>query len=161
MRVVAPDVGGGFGMKAYLYPEELVAAFLARKLNAPIKWISDRREEFLSSVQGRHRFDVALAFNANGELIGTQADFLCDLGAYPGYPFGAATSAGGAAIYLPGPYRMKHYSYQTRAVTTTTCPSGVYRGVAAPSAFFATEALMDRAAKQLNIDRPKSVCAMS
>ena len=153
LRVVAPDVGGGFGMKAYLYPEELVAAFLARKLSAPIKWISDRREDFLSSVQGRgYRFDVALAFNANGELIGTQADFLCDLGAYPGYPFGAATSAGGAAIYLPGPYRMKHYSYQTRAVTTTTCPSGVYRGVAAPSAFFATEALMDRAAKQLAID---------
>ena len=153
LRVVAPDVGGGFGMKAYLYPEELVAAFLARKLNAPVKWISDRREDFLSSVQGRgYRFDIALAFKPNGELIGTQADFLCDLGAYPGYPFGSATSAGGAAIYLPGPYRMNHYSYQTRAVTTTTCPSGVYRGVAAPSAFFATEALMDRAAKQLAID---------
>jgi aerobic carbon-monoxide dehydrogenase large subunit len=153
LRVVAPDVGGGFGMKAYLYPEELVTAFLARALKAPVKWVCDRREDLLSSVQGRgYRFDIALAFTADGDLIGTKADFMCDLGAYPGYPFGSATSAGGAALYLPGPYRMKHYCYETRAVTTNTCPSGVYRGVAAPSAFFATEALMDRAARTLGID---------
>jgi carbon-monoxide dehydrogenase large subunit len=153
LRVIAPDVGGGFGMKAYLYPEELVAAYLSRALDAPIKWTSDRREDLLSSVQGRgYRFDVAMAFTADGDLIGTRADILCDIGAYPGYPFGAATSAGGAAIYLPGPYRMPHYAYETRAVTTNTCPSGVYRGVAAPSAAFATEALMDRAAFMLGLD---------
>ena len=153
LRVIAPDVGGGFGMKAYLYPEELIAACLARELDAPIKWTSDRREDLLSSVQGRgYRFDVALAFKADGELIGTKADIFCDVGAYPGYPFGAATSAGGAAIYLPGPYRMPHYAYETRAVTTHTCPTGVYRGVAAPVAFFATEALMDRAALALALD---------
>ena len=153
LRVIAPDVGGGFGMKAYLYPEELVAAYLARELNAPIKWTGDRREDLLTSVQGRgYRFDVAMAFKADGELIGTRADILCDIGAYPGYPFGSATSAGGAAIYLPGGYRMPHYSYETRAVTTNTCPSGVYRGVAAPSAFLATEGLMDRAALKLGLD---------
>ena len=153
LRVIAPDVGGGFGMKAYLYPEELIAAYLARELDAPIKWTSDRREDLLSSVQGRgYRFDVALAFKADGELIGTRADIFCDIGAYPAYPFGAATSAGGAAIYLPGPYRMPHYAYETRAVTTHTCPTGVYRGVAAPVAFFATEALMDRAALALGLD---------
>ena len=153
IRVVAPDVGGGFGMKAYVYPEELVAACLARELCAPVKWTGDRREDLLSSVQGRgYRFDVALAFKQNGELIGVKADILCDLGAYPGYPFGAATSAGGAAIYLPGGYRMLHYAYETRAVATNTCPSGVYRGVAAPSAFLATETLMDRAARELNLD---------
>jgi carbon-monoxide dehydrogenase large subunit len=153
LRVLAPEVGGGFGTKAYLYPEELVAAFLARTLKKPIKWICDRREDMLSSVQGRgYEFHVALAFAADGQLIGAKANLLCDLGAYPGYPFGAATSAGGAAIYLPGPYRMQHYSYETRAVTTNTCPSGVFRGVAAPSAFFATEVLMDRAAKELGLD---------
>jgi carbon-monoxide dehydrogenase large subunit len=153
LRVVAPEVGGGFGTKAYLYPEELIVAFLARALNKPVKWICDRREDMLSSVQGRgYQFDIAVAFAANGELIGTKANLLCDLGAYPGFPFGAATSAGGAAIYLPGPYRMQHYSYETRAVTTNTCPSGVFRGVAAPSAFFATEVLMDRAAKKLGMD---------
>ena len=153
IRVIAPDVGGGFGMKAYLYPEELIAAYLARELDAPVKWISDRREDLLSSVQGRgYRFDVALAFKADGALIGTRADIFCDIGAYPAYPFGAATSAGGAAIYLPGPYRMPHYAYETRAITTHTCPCGVYRGVAAPAAFFATEALMDRAALTLGLD---------
>ena len=153
LRVIAPDVGGGFGMKAYLYPEELVAAFLARELGCPIKWVGDRREDLLASVQGRgYRFDVAMGFAADGALIGVQADILCDMGAYPAYPFGAATSAGGAAIYLPGPYRMPHYAYDTRAVCTNTCPSGVYRGVAAPSAFFATEALMDRAASELGLD---------
>ena len=153
LRVIAPDVGGGFGMKAYLYPEELIAAYLARELDTPVKWTSDRREDLLSSVQGRgYHFDVALAFTADGQLIGTRADIFCDIGAYPGYPFGAATSAGGAAIYLPGPYRMPHYAYETRAVTTHTCPSGVYRGVAAPAAFFATEALMDRAALTLGLD---------
>lgn len=153
LRVVAPDVGGGFGMKAYLYPEELIAGYLAHKLDAPIKWIGDRREDLLSSVQGRgYRFDVALAFTAEGELIGARADVLCDIGAYPGYPFGASTGASGAAIFLPGPYRMPHYAYDTRAVATHTCPGGVYRGVAAPSAFFATEALMDRAARMLDLD---------
>ena len=149
LRVITPDVGGGFGMKAYLYPEELIAACLARELDAPIKWTSDRREDLLSSVQGRgYRFDVALAFKADGELIGTQADIFCDIGAYPGYPFGAATSAGGAAIYLPGPYRMPHYAYETRAVATHLSDRRD-RGVAAPVAFFATEALMDRAAPAL------------
>lgn len=153
LRVIAPDVGGGFGMKAYLYPEELIAAHLARTLDAPIKWISDRREDLLSSVQGRgYVFDVAMAFSENGVLIGARANIACDLGAYPGFPFGAATSAGGAAIYLPGPYRMRHYAYETRAIATNTCPSGVYRGVAAPSASLATEALMDRAAQALGLD---------
>ena len=153
LRVIAPDVGGGFGMKAYLYPEELIAAYLARELDAPIKWIGDRREDLLSSLQGRgYRFDVALAFTAEGDLIGARADILCDIGAYPGYPFGASTGASGAAIYLPGPYRMPHYAYETRAIATHTCPAGVYRGVAAPSAFFATEALMDRAAQTLGLD---------
>jgi carbon-monoxide dehydrogenase large subunit len=153
LRVIAPDVGGGFGTKAYLYPEELIAAFLCRELNTSIKWIADRREDMLSSVQGRgYKFDVTMGFTATGELIGVRADIFCELGAYPGYPFGAATSAGGAALYLPGPYRMPHYSYETRAITCHTCPGGVYRGVAAPSAFFATEGLMDRAARLLGLD---------
>lgn len=153
LRVIAPDVGGGFGTKAYLYPEELITAFLSRELNTSVRWTADRREDLLSSIQGRgYKFDVTIGFKSNGELIGVRADIFCELGAYPGYPFGAATSAGGAALYLPGAYRMPHYSYETRAITCHTCPGGVYRGVAAPSAFFATEALMDRAARMLDID---------
>ena len=153
LRVIAPDVGGGFGTKAYVYPEELIVSFLARELQAPVKWISDRREDLMTSAQGReYRFNVALAFRKDGTLLAAKAKIDCNIGAYPGFPFGASAEAGGAAIYLPGPYRMPHYAYETRAITTTTCPSGVYRGVAAPAAFFATEVLMDRAARELGFD---------
>jgi carbon-monoxide dehydrogenase large subunit len=153
LRVIAPDVGGGFGTKAYVYPEELIVSFLTRKLQAPVKWISDRREDLMTSAQGRqYRFDVALAFRKDGTLLAAKAKIDCNIGAYPGFPFGASAEAGGAAIYLPGPYRMPDYAYMTQAITTNTCPSGVYRGVAAPVAFFATEALMDRAAHDLGLD---------
>jgi len=153
LRVVAPDVGGGFGTKAYVYPEELIVSFIARELNAPVKWICDRREDLMTSAQGRqYRYDVALAFRKDGTLLAAKAKIDCNIGAYPGFPFGASAEAGGAAIYLPGPYRMTEYAYETRAIATTTCPSGVYRGVAAPVAFFATEALMDRAARDLGLD---------
>ncbi len=153
LRVIAPDVGGGFGTKAYVYPEELIISFLARELNTPIKWISDRREDMMTSTQGRqYRFNVALAFRKDGTLLAAKAKIDCNIGAYPGFPFGVSAEAGGAAIYLPGPYRMPDYAYETQAITTNTCPSGVYRGVAAPVAFFATEALMDRAARDLGID---------
>ena len=153
LRVIAPDVGGGFGTKAYLYPEELIVSLLARELDAPIRWTCDRREDLLTSTQGRqYRFDVALAFARDATLLAARALIDCNIGAYPGFPFGSSAEALGGAIYLLGPYRMAHYAYETRAVSTTTCPSGVYRGVAAPVAFFATEVLMDRAARDLGID---------
>ena len=153
LRVIAPDVGGGFGMKAYLYPEEMIAAHLARHMEAPIKWVCDRREDLLTSAHGRdYRFDVAVAFRRDGTLLAIDAKIDCNVGAYPGYPFGPATEAGGGAIFLPGPYRLQHYAYDTCAVVTNTCPTGVYRGVAAPVAFFATEGLVDRAAHRLGLD---------
>lgn len=153
LRVIAPDVGGGFGTKAYVYPEELIVSLLARDLQTPVRWTCDRREDLLTSTQGRqYRFNVALAFARDGTLLAGKAVIDCNIGAYPGFPFGSSAEALGGAIYLPGPYRMAHYAYETRAVSTTTCPSGVYRGVAAPVAFFATESLMDRAARDLGID---------
>ena len=153
LRVVAPDVGGGFGCKASVYPEELITSFLARELDAPVKWICDRREDLMTTTQGReYRFDVALAFRSDGTLLGAKARIDCNIGAYPTYPLGASVEAGGAAIYLPGSYRMPEYAYETRAITTTTCPSCVYRGVGAPVAAWATEVLMDRAARDLGLD---------
>ena len=153
IRVIAPDVGGGFGMKAYLYPEEVITAAIARRLQCAVKWICDRREDLMTSNHSRdYRFDVALAFDRDGTLRAVKADILCNIGAYPLSPFGSSVEAGGAALYLPGPYRLKHYAFTTRAVATHTCPTGVYRGVAAPVAFFATEGLMDRAARILGVD---------
>jgi len=153
LRVIAPDAGGGFGVKATVYPEEVIVAALARKYGRPVKWICDRREDLISSTHARDfRFDVQMGFRRDGTLVAVRADIVGNIGAYPSLPFGSSAEASGAAIFLPGPYRLKHYAYTTRAVTTNTCPTGVYRGVVAPLAFFATEALMDRAAHELGLD---------
>ncbi|MGH8736862.1 MAG: xanthine dehydrogenase family protein molybdopterin-binding subunit [Burkholderiales bacterium] len=153
VRVVAPDVGGGFGVKASLYPEEVVTAALARRYGGCVKWIGDRREDLINSTHGRDfRYDLAMGFERDGTLVAVMADITGNIGAYPAFPFGSSAEASGAAIFLPGPYRLKHYAYVTCAATTNTCPTGVYRGVVAPVAFFATEALMDRAAAELGID---------
>ena len=153
IRVVTPDVGGGFGMKAHIYPEEIVAAALARKFRCAIKWVQDRREDLLTSTHARdYRYRVDIAVDNEGILKAIRARVHVNIGAYPSFPFGCSVEAGGAAIYLPGPYRLEHYAYETSAVTTHVCPSGVYRGVAQPVAFFATEGLMDRIARALGID---------
>lgn len=153
LRVVAPDVGGGFGVKATLYPEEVIVAALAKRFRAPVKWIGDRREDLLNSTHARdYNYDVSMAFRSDGTLLAIKAIIRGNIGAYPSFPFGASAEAGGAAIFLPGPYRLAQYSFDTRAITTNTCPTGVYRGVAAPASFFATEALMDRAAEELSMD---------
>lgn len=153
LRVIAPDVGGGFGMKAYLYPEEVVAAALARRYQGAVKWIGDRREDLLTSNQGRdYDYDMAMGFERDGTLVALQARIVCNIGAYPTFPLGASVEAGGAALYMPGPYRLRHFAFDTCAVATNLCPTGAYRGVAAPVSAFATEALMDKAAHELGMD---------
>jgi carbon-monoxide dehydrogenase large subunit len=153
LRVIAPDVGGGFGLKASLYPEEVIVAALARKYGRPIKWVGDRREDLLSSTQARDvHYDISMGFKRDGTLVGIHAKISTNIGAYPSFPFGCSLEAGGAATFLPGPYVLKHYAYETRSVVTNLAPSGPYRGVAAPVAFFASEALMDRAAHTLGMD---------
>lgn len=154
LRVVAPDVGGGFGMKASAYPEELLAVAAARQLNRPIKWVGDRQDDFLASSHARDmRFGVEMAMEGDGTLIGFRLDVIANAGAYPGIPFGSSIEAGGGPRTFPGPYRFKHYAFRTRAITTHTTPSGPYRGVAAPVGFMALEGMMDRAAAALGLDR--------
>lgn len=153
IRVIAPDVGGGFGVKATIYPEEVISAALARRYGGAVKWIGDRREDLITSTHARDfRFDVCMGFAKDGTLVAIKADIAGNIGAYPAFPFGSSAEASGAAIFLPGPYRLSHYAFETCAVSTNTCPTGVYRGVVAPIAFYATEALMDRAARELGMD---------
>lgn len=153
LRIIAPDVGGGFGLKASLYPEEVIVSALARRLGRPIKWLGDRREDLLTSTQARDvHYDIAMAFARDGTLVAVDARIAVNVGAYATFPFGCSLEAGGAATFLPGPYRLRNYSYETCAVVTNLCPSGPYRGVAAPVAFLATEALIDRAARKLGVD---------
>ena len=153
LRVIAPDVGGGFGMKAYLYPEEIVAAELARRYRGAVKWISDRREDLLNSNQARdYEYEMALAFKRDGTLLALQARIVANIGAWPTFPFGCSIEAGGMALYTPGPYRLRHYAFEAQAVATHLCPTGAYRGVGQPVCAWAVEALMDRAAIGLGMD---------
>lgn len=153
VRVVAPDVGGGFGGKASLYPEEILVSLLARKLGQPVKWASDRLEDLLSTSQAfDETIDAELALDADGRMRGLRAEILGDVGAYSIYPWTAALEPMQVAGFLPGPYDLPAYAAQVIVVATNKTPTGPYRGVGRPAAAFVLERLMDMAAKRLDMD---------
>ncbi len=153
VRVIAPDVGGGFGAKSSLYPEELTICALARMLSRPIKWISDRREDLLTSTQAWDEVvEAELALRADGTILGLRAEVTSDIGAYSIYPWTASVEPIQAISFLPGPYRVSNYTARVRGVATCKAPMGPYRGVGRPVTTFVMEGLMDRAARQLDMD---------
>lgn len=153
LRVVVPEVGGGFGMKAQVFPEELIAPALALRYRRPVKWVQDRREELLSNTHARdHLYEVEVAFQPDGIVTSMDVTMYADAGAYSSAPFGGTMEATGGARMVLGAYRIRNYRYKTHAVVTNTCPAGVYRGVAQPSCFMVVEGLMDRIGRQLGID---------
>ena len=150
MRVIAPDVGGGFGGKNRLMPEEVAVAALAMKLGHPVRWIEDRREHLLASVHARdHTYDLTISAEADGTLLGIEGDVYVDAGAYALWPTGAFMETSMAARNLPGPYRIKALKVNTWTVATNKAPMGPYRGVARPGACFAIERLVDEVAREL------------
>ncbi len=151
VRVIAPDVGGAFGAKASLYPEDFVLAFAARALQASVQWTSTRSEEFLSATQGRGAaFSGALSINASGEFVGLEADFDFPLGAW--LPFSAAVPLRNAVRILPGPYRVPHVKITGAAKFTHEAATNIYRGAGRPEAALLMERLIDDAARQARID---------
>jgi carbon-monoxide dehydrogenase large subunit len=153
LRVVCPDVGGGFGIKSCLYPEEIVVCLLAIRLRRPVKWIEDRREHMLAAAQARdHRHEVEAAYSETGEILGLRARIFVDAGAYSLFPWTAALEPGSALANLPGPYRIRNYRAEAYAVSTTKCPAGPYRGVARVPACLTTERLVDEIARRLDLD---------
>ncbi|MDQ2804422.1 MAG: molybdopterin-dependent oxidoreductase, partial [Pseudomonadota bacterium] len=153
LRVVAPDVGGGFGGKASLYPEEIVVAALARHLEQPVKWCCDRLEDLATTSQGfDETVDAELAVDAEGRLLGLRAEVLGDVGAYSIYPWTAALEPVQVVSFLPGPYRLPAYRGRVRAVATPKAPTGPYRGVGRPISAFVMERLIDMAARRLGLD---------
>jgi aerobic carbon-monoxide dehydrogenase large subunit len=153
IRVVVPEVGGGFGAKAAVYPEELLVAAAAIRLRRPVKWVQDRYDDLLTSAQARdHSYDVEAGFTGQGILTSVYADILVNVGAYASLPFGSSLEANGGPRNMPGPYCLRHFKYRTRAVATNTCPTGAYRGVSGPIAFFVMEGIFDRIARRLGID---------
>ena len=153
LQVIAPDVGGGFGMKAYVYPEELVAAALAIKHRGTFKWVQDRQDDFLASNHAREQvYKLTYAVDANAVVQAIKADISVAVGAYASFLMGSSLEANGGPRNLPGPYRFSQFAFNTRAVLTHTCPTGAFRGVSAPSALFAVEGMMDLIAKRYGLD---------
>lgn len=153
IRVVASDVGGGFGAKASLYPEEIAVCVMARRLGRPVKWISDRREDLLATSHAWDEIiEAELGVGADGTIAGLRAEVTVDVGAYSIYPWTAAIEPVQTISFLPGPYRLDHYRGRTRGVATCKAPMGPYRGVGRPPAVFVIEGLLDRAARRLGLD---------
>lgn len=153
IRVVAPDVGGGFGVKGQVFGDEILVGWLAMKTGRPVKWIEDRREHLIASIHARdHEHTLEAYVSADGRLLGLKADITVDNGAYSTYPFTSAGEPGMVGKVLPGPYDFHAYEATFRAVATNKCPIGTYRGVARPSAVFSQERLMDDIAKELGLD---------
>ena len=153
IRVVAPDVGGGFGGKGSLYPEEIFVCAAARQLRRAVKWTSDRLEDLAASNQAFDEIvDAELALDADGRILALSADVIGDVGAYSVYPWTAGLEPVQVVSFLPGPYRIQHYRARTRAVATSKAPTGPYRGVGRPISTFVMERLMDMAAAQIGMD---------
>jgi aerobic carbon-monoxide dehydrogenase large subunit len=157
LRVVAPDVGGGFGGKASLYPEEIFVCVAARRLARSVKWTSDRMEDLTVTSQAFDEVvDAELALDRDGRALALRADAIGDVGAYSIYPWTAGLEPVQVVSFLPGPYRIAHYRGRVRAVATCKVPTGPYRGVGRPMATFVMERLMDMAARRIGID-PKEI----
>ena len=153
IRVVAPDVGGGFGGKASLYPEDIVIAALARKFCRAVRWNSDRLEDFMTTSQGfDETIHAELGLDGEGRIVALNAEVIGDVGAYSIYPWTAALEPVQVISFLPGPYRVPAYRGRTRGIATNKAPMGPYRGVGRPVSTFVMERLVDMAARRLSLD---------
>jgi carbon-monoxide dehydrogenase large subunit len=152
LRVVAPDVGGGFGSKIFIYPEETVCLWAARRLGVPVKWTSDRRESFLADAHGRdHVTHAEMAFDSNHKIAGLRVKTTANLGAYMS-TFSSSVPTYLYATLLSGQYDIPAIYAEVDAVYTNTAPVDAYRGAGRPEATYVVERLMDVAASRLDID---------
>ncbi len=153
LRVVAPDVGGGFGYKGKHYPEETTVAWLARRLRRPVRWTASRHESFLSDTQARdHATEAELALDAEGRFVALRVATRANLGAYVS-TFGAAIPSAIYSALLAGLYRTPAILVEVTGVFTNTLPTDAYRGAGRPEACYVLERLADRAAHELALDR--------
>jgi len=155
LRVIAPEVGGGFGQKMPLIPEYVVAVWAARHCACTIAWIEDRLENLVASFHARdQRIHLRGGFDADGRLVGLDPDVLCNVnvGAYSSFPVTCGVEPLMALVDLPGPYRVPEYRARARGIASNTCPMAPYRGVSRPVITAAMERLMDCAATRLGLD---------
>ncbi|MER7197055.1 xanthine dehydrogenase [Streptomyces sp. CB01635] len=153
VRVIVPDMGGGFGQKCAVGREEIAAAAAALRLRRPVKWIEDRKDALTASFLAREQhYRARAAFDAEGHILALDADVVCDMGAYSCYPFTAGIEPLMASAEMPGVYRVPAYRVRGRAITTNKAPTGPYRGVSRPQYVMVVERLFERAARELGLD---------
>ena len=153
VRVVTPDVGGGFGVKAHVYPEEIALAAVAIRLGRPVKWIEDRAENLAASSHARaQNLRVRAAMSSGGDLMALDVDMVCDQGAYGAYPHGVSLEAMTTSGMLPGPYRLRNFRVRVRTAVTNKSPQGAYRGVGFVLAAFVHERVIEILAREAGLD---------
>jgi carbon-monoxide dehydrogenase large subunit len=153
IRVVAPDVGGGFGTKARMSAEELTVAALGLVLDHPVRWVEDRSEHLLTAIHTRdHLYRMTGYADRNGRILALDCDLIVDAGAYALWPNGPFLETGMAGRNLPGPYDIRNWRVRTYTVATNKPAIGPYRGVGRPGACFATERTIDEVARAIGRD---------
>jgi carbon-monoxide dehydrogenase large subunit len=153
VRVVVPDMGGGFGIKCVVGREEIAVAAASLRIGRPVKWIEDRKDALTASFLAREqRYEARAAFDETGRILGLDVDVLCDMGAYSCYPFTAGIEPLMASAEMPGVYRVPAYRVRGRAITTNKAPTAPYRGVSRPQYVMVMERLFERAARELDLD---------
>jgi len=152
LRVIAPDVGGGFGSKIFIYPEEVVCLWASRRVRRPVKWNSDRSEAFLTDCHGRdHVTHAEMAFDAEGKITALRAKTIANLGAYMS-TFSSSVPTYLYATLLSGQYGIPSIYCEVDAVYTNTVPVDAYRGAGRPEATYVVERLVEAGAREMNVD---------
>jgi len=155
LRVIAPDVGGGFGSKIYIYPEEIVCLWASKRTGVPVKWNCDRTEAFLTDAHGRdHVTHAEMAFDADHHILGLKVETKANLGAYMSL-FSSATPTYLYATLLSGQYNIPAIHANVKAIYTNTTPVDAYRGAGRPEATYVMERMMETAARQLGVSPPE------
>ena len=151
LRVITPEVGGGFGSKLNVYAEEALMAFIAMKINKPVKWVESRRENFLATIHGRGHVDYfELAAKRDGTMLGLQLKLIQDLGAYLQLLTPAIPTL--SVLMMPGLYRFKNITADIVGVFTNCVPTDAYRGAGRPEATHGIERMVDMLAAELKMD---------
>jgi aerobic carbon-monoxide dehydrogenase large subunit len=152
LRVIAPDVGGGFGSKIFIYPEEVVALWASKRVGRPVKWVADRSEAFLCDAHGRdHVTHAEMAFGENGKIVALRAKTIANLGAYMS-TFSSSVPTYLYATLLSGQYAIPAIYCEVDAVYTNTVPVDAYRGAGRPEATFVVERLVEVGAREMEMD---------
>ena len=152
LRVIAPDVGGGFGSKIFIYPEEVVALWASKRVGRPVKWVCDRSEAFLADAHGRdHVTHAEMAFDGDGKITALRAKTIANLGAYMS-TFSSSVPTYLYATLLSGQYEIPQIYCEVDAVYTNTVPVDAYRGAGRPEATFVVERLVEVGAREMGQD---------